>query len=39
MDKMNEENTFDVKKIYDFYYKHNNYVNILKKYNKPIIKL
>lgn len=39
MEKMNEENTFDLKKVYDFYYKHNNYPVVLKQYNKPVLKL
>lgn len=39
MDKMNEENTYDSKKVYEFYFKHNNYPVVFKKYNKPIIKL
>lgn len=37
--KINEDHIFEVKKIFEFYYKHNNYPNVLKRYNKPIMGL
>lgn len=36
--KMNEETAFEVKKVFEFYYKYNNYTNVLKRYNKPVIR-